>query len=207
MGTSKLIDSSAALRFEVPGPDLPRVSQGLQIGGTNRSMTPSLRSGKEFARRRSISPRAWYVLSCALVFLAWLDESEMFGMRPTRRAVPLALSVLLSGSLLAGCGQKDTAALVNFPGDAQRGKMLIEQYGCGGCHDIPEAANANGNVGPPLSRVGSRGFIAGFINNSPDNMAQWIEDPQKALPGNAMPSMGISRKDARDITAFLYTLR
>jgi hypothetical protein len=34
MGTSKLIDSSAAFLFEVPGSNLPLVVQELQIGGT-----------------------------------------------------------------------------------------------------------------------------------------------------------------------------
>ncbi|MGE5158654.1 MAG: c-type cytochrome [Gemmatimonas sp.] len=66
---------------------------------------------------------------------------------------------------------------------------------------------ANGNVGPPRYRVGTPTYIAGFIRNSPENMAMWIEDPQKALPGNAMPAMRISDKDAHDITAFLYTLK
>jgi hypothetical protein len=34
MGTSKLIDSSAAFLFEVPGSNSPLVVQELQIGGT-----------------------------------------------------------------------------------------------------------------------------------------------------------------------------
>ena len=73
--------------------------------------------------------------------------------------------------------------------------------------DIPGIAGADANAGPPLHRVGTRTYIAGYIQNSPDNMAAWIEDPQKALPGNAMPRMGIPQKDARDIAAFLYTLK
>jgi hypothetical protein len=34
MGASKLVDSSAAFPFEVPGEDLPLVLQELQMGGT-----------------------------------------------------------------------------------------------------------------------------------------------------------------------------
>lgn len=67
---------------------------------------------------------------------------------------------------------------------------------------VPTAMSAR-----PLHRIGTRTYIAGYIQNSPDNMADWIEDPQRALPGNAMPKMGISQKDARDIAAFLYTLK
>jgi cytochrome c len=38
-------------------------------------------------------------------------------------------------------------------------------------------------------------------------MALWIQNPQKVLPGNAMPQMGVTSRDSRDITAFLYTLK
>jgi cytochrome c1 len=84
--------------------------------------------------------------------------------------------------------------------------VLIKEYGCGRCHLIPKITDATGNVGPPLLHVGTRTYLAGFINNSPANMALWIQDPQKALPGNAMPQMGVTPEDSRDITAFLYTL-
>ncbi|MCP3395483.1 hypothetical protein NLM27_43085 [Bradyrhizobium sp. CCGB12] len=35
--------------------------------------------------------------------------------------------------------------------------------------------------------LGPAASLDGYIQNSPDNMAAWIEDPQRALPGNAMP--------------------
>jgi cytochrome c1 len=38
-------------------------------------------------------------------------------------------------------------------------------------------------------------------------MMKWIRTPQDVQPGTAMPNMGVSEKDARDIAAFLYTLR
>jgi cytochrome c len=117
------------------------------------------------------------------------------------------LSVSLLGVALVGCDDGKAAGPENFNGDPRRGAELVRSYGCGGCHDIPGIPNADGNVGPPLHRIGTRTYIAGFIQNSPDNMASWIQDPQRALPGNAMPRMGIPQNDARDITAFLYTLK
>ncbi|WP_247973430.1 c-type cytochrome [Bradyrhizobium sp. 195] len=115
---------------------------------------------------------------------------------------------MLTAALLAVAPAAcEAAGPDNFEGDARRGADLVKQYKCGACHDIPGIAGANGNVGPPLHRIGTRTYIAGYIWNSPDNMADWIEDPQKALPGNAMPKMGIPQKDARDIAAFLYTLK
>lgn len=109
--------------------------------------------------------------------------------------------------MISACEPGKAAGPDNFTGDARRGTELVKQYQCGSCHDIPGVAGADGNVGPPLHRIGTRTYIAGYIQNSPDNMAAWIEDPQRALPGNAMPRMGIPHKDARDIAAFLYTLK
>jgi cytochrome c1 len=52
-----------------------------------------------------------------------------------------------------------------------------------------------------------RVYVAGLLRNTPDNMVRWISDPQSVVPGNAMPNMGITAAQARDITAYLYTLR
>ena len=109
--------------------------------------------------------------------------------------------------LVASCSQEKNDSIPNFGGDAKHGAALVARYGCGQCHDIPQITNANGNVGPPLHRIGTRTYIAGVLNNSPDNLALWIENPQAVVPGNAMPNMGISHQDSRDITAFLYTLK
>ena len=117
----------------------------------------------------------------------------------------LTLSCL--SAAVTACDRGKAAGPVNFNGDPQRGADLVRNYRCGGCHDIPGIANANGNVGPPLDRIGTRTYIAGFLQNSPESMAVWIQDPQRVLSGNAMPRMGISQNDARDIAAFLSTLK
>jgi len=62
-------------------------------------------------------------------------------------------------------------------------------------------------VGPPLTSVASRVYIAGVMRNSPDNMVEWIQHPQSIVPGNVMPDMGIAHDEARDIAAYLATLR
>jgi cytochrome c2 len=92
-------------------------------------------------------------------------------------------------------------------GDARHGAALIAHYGCGGCHTIPGVTGAKDLVGPPLTAMGRRIFIAGVLRNSPENMMAYLQDPQRFVPGNAMPDMGITHRDAQDITAYLYTLR
>ncbi len=71
----------------------------------------------------------------------------------------------------------------------------------------PECEGANGNVGPPLNGIGERIYIAGMLRNTPAGLVLWIRAPQSVVPGNVMPDMGISEAQARDIAAYLYTLR
>jgi hypothetical protein len=55
--------------------------------------------------------------------------------------------------------------------------------------------------------MASRTLIAGLLPNTPANMVRWLKSPQKIVPGVGMPDMEMSDNDARDIAAFLYTLR
>jgi cytochrome c len=67
--------------------------------------------------------------------------------------------------------------------------------------------HAYATVGPPLNDWADRHFIAGHLANNPDNLILWLRFPQEVDPGNAMPDLGVSEQDARDISAYLYTLR
>lgn len=91
-------------------------------------------------------------------------------------------------------------------GDANHGKQLIEQYGCTACHIIP-AVESKGMIGPSLDHVASRQIIATSLPNSPENMQKYILNPQMANPQNVMPNLSVKPDEARDITAYLYTLK
>lgn len=109
----------------------------------------------------------------------------------------LAATVALSGH----------ARAADAPGNPRHGADLIVQTGCGACHAIRGIANAHGVVGPPLDNMGARTFIAGLLPNTRDNMVRWLEAPQRIVPGNAMPDMGLSAGDAADIAAYLERLK
>jgi mono/diheme cytochrome c family protein len=93
------------------------------------------------------------------------------------------------------------------PPDAGRGRKAIEQYACVTCHAIPGVVGPNFPVGPPLAGVGSRTLLGGVLANSPENLARWIRSPQSFAPLSAMPDLGVREQDARDIAAFLATLK
>jgi cytochrome c1 len=81
---------------------------------------------------------------------------------------------------------------------------MIERHGCGACHSIPGIRAANARVGPPLSRFAERTYIAGSLPNSAEHLVLWIRHPRQLSPGTAMPELGVSEADARDIAAYLY---
>ena len=91
-------------------------------------------------------------------------------------------------------------------GDPRAGRAAISQRPCGGCHQIPGIPAARGKVGPPLTGFAGRTYIAGRLNNTPDNLAAWIVDPHAIDPQSAMPPTGVSPHEARDMAAYLYTL-
>lgn len=106
--------------------------------------------------------------------------------------------------LTGGCGNARTAAPI---GDAEHGKLLLRQYGCGACHRIPGVAVADGNVGPPLDRIAERVYLAGMLPNVPENMVRWILAPRAIDPLTGMPDLKVPEPHARDMAAYLYTLR
>lgn len=106
-------------------------------------------------------------------------------------------------ALLAACGSEAPA----LDGDAENGRLLLRQFGCGSCHTIPGVADAQGKVGPPLDAVGKRAYLGGIAPNSPETMARWIRDPKGFDPQTAMPVLGVGEEHARDMVAYLYRLR
>ena len=109
--------------------------------------------------------------------------------------------------LVLACGSAEQQANNLTGGDAHRGSASIRKYGCGSCHTIPGVTGAQSLVGPNLSGLASRVYIAGVLTNSPEHLIAWIENPQLIDDKTAMPNMGVTARDARDIAAYLYSLR
>ena len=132
---------------------------------------------------------------------------------PSTKVALAVLAAILFALALAGiiykyAEQRDrmrSHAAAETGGDPSRGESLFIQYGCGSCHSLKNVRTATGMVGPPLDGIALRMILAGHLANNPDNMQKWIRDPQHVSPGTAMPDLRVGERDARDITAFLYT--
>ena len=97
--------------------------------------------------------------------------------------------------------------MLSTGGDPDRGKLAIEKYGCSACHKIPGVAGPKGMVGPPLDHIASRAYIGGKFANDPETMIKWLQDPTAMNKETAMPALGVTEPDSRDIAAYLYTLK
>lgn len=151
-------------------------------------------------------PAGFVFLAAGLVlFGKWIQQ-------PARAAV-MCLPITFIGCTLTGCTpdlqfkSSFKEALQITGGDSRRGKLAIRRYGCGTCHTIPGIPDANGLVGPPLTKMALRTYIAGVLSNTPENMERWIADPPAVDKLTAMPKLGVADRDLRDIVAYLYTLR
>jgi cytochrome c1 len=63
---------------------------------------------------------------------------------------------------------------------------------------------ADAMAAPPLDHFYARSYIAGRLPNTEENLIKWIQDPQQIEPGNAMPNLGVTPDEARDIASYLY---
>lgn len=122
------------------------------------------------------------------------------------RSAVVGSVLLLAFGLLQGCEESTDTAWVIEGGNADSGKRLLEFYDCGSCHVIPGVDGADGVVGPPLTGWGERGMIAGSLTNNPENFIAWVMQPHAIEKGTAMPSLGVTQAEARDMAAYLFAL-
>ncbi|HUR93785.1 MAG TPA: cytochrome c oxidase assembly protein [Gemmatimonadales bacterium] len=148
--------------------------------------------------------------AAALALLAtWLVEPRARGVRFQRLAAPLLVlfTVGLAGCERGGSLSAQQASQLTGGGDVERGAAALRRFGCGACHVVPGVPGAEGQVGPPLAGIGGRAYIAGVLTNTPDHMIRWIVDPRRVDSLTAMPTLGVSEPEARDMAAYLYSRR
>ena len=105
-------------------------------------------------------------------------------------------------AMLTGCGELD-----NGLGDARTGQMIIAQQACGACHRIPGVAAAEGAAGPALDHFATQPKIAGVLPNTAAALTQFLRPPEMIVKNGAMPNTALTETQARQIAAYLYTLK
>ena len=89
----------------------------------------------------------------------------------------------------------------------QHGQQIFLTSACTQCHTV-QGTNANARVGPNLTHVASRQYIAaGSLQNTRDHLRSWITDPQAIKPGIRMPMNAYSDQDLDALVSYIESLK
>lgn len=103
--------------------------------------------------------------------------------------------------------QQRREATAPTAGPAVTGAEVFQRAGCPACHTV-RGTNARGTIGPDLTHIGSRKTLAaGMLDNTPENLARWIRDPQGVKPKNKMVVAPPSDQDLAALVAYLQGLQ
>ena len=92
-------------------------------------------------------------------------------------------------------------------GEAARGAQIFATNACIGCHTI-EGTPGVGKTGPNLTHFGSRTTLASAIlQNTPENLAKWLRNPQAVKEGALMPNLNLSEDQVSGLVAYLQSLK
>ena len=103
--------------------------------------------------------------------------------------------------------------VVPTSGPATEGAKVWANAPCAICHTIKGVSGfskqyTGGFRGPDLTHFGSRTTLAGgVLDNTPQNVALWIQNPDAVKPGAMMPNLGIQGDDMTDLVAYLESLK
>ncbi len=92
-----------------------------------------------------------------------------------------------------------------------QGELLFKQKGCAACHAIKGYAGGAPDK-PNLTNFGLRtSLAAGLLDNTPENLARWLRDPQEVKPTNRMPTLWTADNPDREaeieaLVAYLLSL-
>lgn len=107
--------------------------------------------------------------------------------------------------------QQNTPAVVDASVD--QGRHDFSTTSCVNCHNIkglevPAIGSGTGVFGPDLTHLMSRQTIgAGVADMNPENLRDWIKDPQNLKPGCLMPDMRLGKPELDSIVEYLSTLK
>ncbi len=94
---------------------------------------------------------------------------------------------------------------------AQEGQNLFEEKSCISCHatDTQGYSAESQPIGPDLTNMGDRARVAGYKENTKENLIDWIMDPESIKPGNKMTGAypAVDKDEADKIAEFLLQLK
>jgi mono/diheme cytochrome c family protein len=195
----ELVRTSPHAKYH-PGGDAGRLMEDLRclschtINGNGGDMAPDL------TREGSAVQRAWlleFMKNPDTLRPALIRRMPKFNL--TEEEIRSVSDYMLTAYQAAGfdSGALDTHAL-NGEAAARGKELFYTKYACQSCH-IADYKKDKGYVGPPLADVGDR--------LTPVWLYKWLKEPNALVPGTPMPNPRLKDGEARDLTAYLVTLK
>lgn len=132
---------------------------------------------------------------------------------PTAEAAPATEEAAPAAPAADDVATVDGTSLADFTGDAAAGEKVFMQ--CASCHVVEPGVN---RVGPSLAGIIGRaaGTVEGFnytdanknsgITWTPEKMFQYLENPQRVVPGTKMAFAGLKNgQDRANVIAYIKT--
>ena len=91
-------------------------------------------------------------------------------------------------------------------GDPEAGRKKLSMRACGSCHFIPGVPRAEGKSAPSLAGWSGRRTFLNNVPKTPAELEKWLDKPSHRKPGTNMPDIVLSPQDARDMTAYLFSI-
>ncbi len=89
---------------------------------------------------------------------------------------------------------------------ASEGKATFLAESCINCHRV-RGTIARGSYAPDLTHLMSRDTLAaGAVENTPENLHDWVKNPQNVKPGCLMPAFGLETQRLDLVVKYLSTL-
>jgi cytochrome c len=128
-----------------------------------------------------------------------------------KRVLVIAIAVLLVMGLNACSDTFDYAkGAQRTGGDPQAGREKIILHDCHSCHAIPGIPVNRDSRGPALTHWSRQRTIAKQWPNTPENLEDYIEHPDRMLHGKGIKSEitmpNVKPDDAKDIAAYLFSI-
>ncbi len=119
---------------------------------------------------------------------------------------PEAFQAWLAAQQAPAAGEPDAHEPAAEDSAVREGRELFLAQSCVNCHRV-RGSKANGRYAPDLTHLMSRQTLAsGEIENTAENLARWVRDPQAIKPGCLMPAFGLGDREQEKIVRYLSSL-
>ena len=148
------------------------------------------------------------VADAPAAYAAWQAAERAPAVTAALAASPATSAAVASAQLPSG-KTPIAGAPAAVPGDTGivAGYANFAALGCANCHAVRGTEFA-GRAGPDLTHLASRVTLAaGTMPNTRGDLAAWVADPQRAKPGNRMPTVPMTGPQLQSVVAYLESLK